>query len=91
MGSLVYIRIQLIERFYNPSAGHIYVCVTFIDLLMINCSSSLTARLSLNLTYKTIANKLLWYLKNQLALMSDIYHHVGIHVVADTIFGHHSL
>jgi hypothetical protein len=90
VGSLIYLRIQLIERFYNSSAGHIYVCITFIYSLMINHSTRLMARLSLNLTYKNIANKLLWYLKNQSALMSSIYHHVGIHVVADTVFRHHS-
>jgi hypothetical protein len=67
------------------------MCVTFIYSLMINHSTSLMVRLSLKLTYKNIATKLLWYLKNQLALMSNIYHHVGIHVVADSIFGHHSL
>ena len=90
MGSLIYLRIQLIERFYNPSAGHIYVRVTFICSLVIDHSTSLMARLFLNSIYKNIANRLLWYLKNQLALISDIYHHVGVHVVADTIFGHHS-
>ena len=65
------------------------MCVTFIYSLMINHSTSLMVRLSLKLTYKNIATKLLWYLKNQLALRSNIYH-VGVHVIVDTVFGHHS-